>query len=165
MHGVFVIGPAGDVGTVSATDGTEGDHDGEGGFSSRPRPQWIETLIRKYAQHNNTCASVPPTQQESSSSTVAPNDGSSSSISTAASTLSPSSFASEVPAPSVGRLACFLSCCVTCQIDCTRAEEEALIEVLCCDMSSAASVWLLFIIYYCLMIYNISYVVVLCCVG
>ena len=92
----------------------DADGEGEGGFSSRARPSWIEILIKKYTSHTDPVESTASSPSTSNQPTP---------------TSSSSSFAAILPAPPVGKFAAFLSCCVTLQIDCIRSEEAAIIEV------------------------------------
>jgi hypothetical protein len=91
------------------SEDADGEGDGEGGFSSRPRPAWIEVLINKYASYES-----PSPQAAVGMSSMASDC---------------SAIPGAIAAPPVGKFAAFLSCCVTLQIDCTRSEEVALIEV------------------------------------
>lgn len=94
---------------------SDGDGEGDESMSSRPRPVWLETLLRKYARE---------VMMEDSSG----NGSNSNSCSgkDAAVTCPP------VGLPPVGSFCAFLSCCALRQVATSRAEEEAMLEVDLC---------------------------------
>jgi hypothetical protein len=81
------------------------DGDGEESLASKPRPVWLETLLRKYINEVSNCPSNDPD-------------------------TAPPPLTNGLPP--VGSLCAFLSCCAIRQIAMTKVEEEALLEVSPC---------------------------------
>mgnify|MGYP005995807451 CR=1 FL=1 len=90
---------------TNPSDALSQDGDGEESMSSKPRPVWLETLLRKYASE---VTNRPP---EESAANAPPPPPTTNGL------------------PPVGSLCAFLSCCAIRQVALTKVEEAALLEV------------------------------------